>query len=79
MASNFYRATDGPRYILGHSLELGFIGLGIIAAVILIFGYSRINKARDRKLLASGAESGGATPEELSFQGDRAVTFRYMW
>jgi len=79
MASNFYRAADGPRYILGHALELGFIGLGILAAGILIFGYSRINKARDRKLLASSAESGGATPEELSFQGDRAVTFRYMW
>lgn len=76
MASNFYRQKDGPRYILGHALELGFIGGGIIAALILIFNYQRINKSRARKM-----ESGGAsefTPEELSAQGDRAVTWRYV-
>lgn len=39
MAANFYRQKDGPRYILGHSLELGFIVVGIVAALILVFGY----------------------------------------
>lgn len=77
MASNFYRQKDGPRYILGHGLELGFIGLGIIAALILIFSYSRINKSRERRLQTdAGADT---SPEELSAQGDRAITFRYMY
>lgn len=76
MASNFYRQPDAPRYILGHALELGFIVAGITAALILIFSYTRINKSRAQKL-ASGAGS-AVSPEELSAQGDKAVTFRYV-
>jgi hypothetical protein len=76
MASNFYRAKDSPRYKLGHALELGFIAGGIIACFILIFGYTSMNKKRDRRM-AEGAES-QYTNEQLSVKGDRAVTFRYM-
>ncbi|RBR11649.1 uncharacterized protein FIESC28_08876 [Fusarium coffeatum] len=76
MASNFYRQKDGPRYILGHALELGFIGGGIIAALILIFGYSRINKSRERRMAAGEHET--ISEEELSAKGDKAVTWRYM-
>lgn len=76
MASNFYRGEDAPRYILGHALELTFIGLGLIASFTLIFAYSRINKSRAKKL----ADSDGSdlSSQDLSFKGDRAVTFRYM-
>ncbi|KAJ5594770.1 Major facilitator superfamily domain general substrate transporter [Penicillium hispanicum] len=35
MASNFYRAQDAPRYILGHALELAFVVVGMVAVVIL--------------------------------------------
>ncbi len=76
MASNFYRAKDGPRYKLGHDLELGFIIAGIIACTILMFGYTWINKKRDRRM-AEGHEA-KYTMEELSQKGDRAVTWRYM-
>lgn len=75
MASNFYRSKDGPRYILGHALELGFIVGGIIATVVLALSYKRINAKRDRQL-AEGAHN-GYTPEEMSALGDRAMTFRY--
>lgn len=77
MASNFYRQVDAPRYILGHALELGFISTGIIASLILIFGYNRINKSRERKVAAGGADQ--YTPEQLSAQGDKALTWRYMY
>ncbi|CEJ90732.1 Putative Major facilitator superfamily transporter [[Torrubiella] hemipterigena] len=77
MASNFYRSGDGPRFRLGHALELGFIVVGIIAAFILVFAYTRINKKRDRAI-ANGAQN-EYTAEELSAQGDKAVTFRYMF
>ncbi|KAF2867407.1 major facilitator superfamily domain-containing protein [Massariosphaeria phaeospora] len=76
MASNFYRSEDSPRYILGHALELGFIIAGIIALLILVFNYRRINAKRTRQV-AEGAHS-GYSPEEMSALGDRALTFRYF-
>ncbi|KAL7947804.1 major facilitator superfamily domain-containing protein [Trichoderma barbatum] len=77
MASNFYRQADGPRFILGHGLELGFICLGIIASFILIFSYHTVNKKRAQKL--ADGEAANFTPEELSALGDKAITFRYMF
>ncbi|KAI0428811.1 major facilitator superfamily domain-containing protein [Xylaria sp. FL1042] len=76
-ASNFYRQRDSPRYILGHALELAFASVGLIAAVILILNYMRINKKR-AKIVREGGHN-EFTPEELSAQGDRAVTFRYVY
>lgn len=76
MASNFYREPDSPRYILGHSLELGFVCAGIVAAVILNIGYAASNKKRERKL--AEASEGGFAARELSELGDKAYTFRYM-
>lgn len=77
MASNFYRGRDGPRYILGHALELGFIVGGIIAAGILLLSYATINKKREKKLRE--IDESLLNPQELSDKGDRAVTWRYMY
>ncbi|KAF2646302.1 MFS general substrate transporter [Massarina eburnea CBS 473.64] len=76
MASNFYRAEDAPHYVLGHALELAFIVAGILAGLILVFNYRRINRKREIQL-AEGAHN-GYTPEELAALGDRAITFRYI-
>ena len=76
MASNFYRAEDAPRYILGHSLELGFIGAGMIALGVLVVNYKRINAKRARQMAAG--EHSGVTPEEMSALGDRSPAFRYF-
>jgi len=76
MASNFYRAKDAPHYKLGHSLELAFICAGLLALVILVVNYRRINAKRDRQM-AEGLHN-GYTPEEMSALGDRALTYRYF-
>lgn len=76
MASNFYRARDAPQYMLGHGLELGFIGAGIIASLILVVGYTAENRKRAREVDGGALDS--FTPEELSEKGDKAVTFRYV-
>jgi MFS family permease len=76
MASNFYRAEDAPRYLLGHALELGFIVAGILALLFIVFNYKRINAKRERQV-AEGAHN-GYSPEELGALGDRAITFRYF-
>lgn len=74
MASNFYREKDGPKFLLGHGLEMGFITMGLIAVVFLRLNYARINKKRDL-LMDDGAE---LTDKEISDLGDRAPTFRYQ-
>ncbi|KAH6624132.1 major facilitator superfamily domain-containing protein [Chaetomium sp. MPI-SDFR-AT-0129] len=76
MASNFYRAKDKPRYILGHGLELGFIVGGIIASLILVVGYTAQNKKRAKQMDEGGLDA--YTPQELSEKGDRALTYRYV-
>lgn len=76
MASNFYRAEDSPRYLLGHALELGFIVAGILGLLVLVFNYKRINAKRERQM-AEGAHN-GYTPEELGELGDRAITYKYF-
>jgi MFS family permease len=77
MASNFYRQGDSPRYILGHGLELGFTSAGIISGLFLIVAYATINKKRSKAIQQGGGDR--FTLEELSAQGDRAITFRYVY
>ena len=72
MSSNFYRATDSPKYILGHALELGFVAVGLCAVVGLRWNYERINRKRDQMPL------GEYTNAENSELGDRAPTYRYV-
>ncbi|KAJ5338543.1 Major facilitator superfamily domain general substrate transporter [Penicillium brevicompactum] len=71
MSSNFYRAQDAPNYILGHSLELAFVVVGMIAAIILRLSYQRINKKRD-------AMDPSEYPTDPDSLGDRSPLFRYM-
>ncbi|KKZ61720.1 hypothetical protein EMCG_03749 [[Emmonsia] crescens] len=73
MASNFYRTQDGPKYYLGHGLELGFAVFGLLAIIVLRLSYQRINKKREVQVVESNY-----TPDELSKMGDRAPTFKYM-
>lgn len=76
MASNFYRAEDSPKYILGHALEIGFCVAGITAVLVLRFGYQRTNQIRQRKIEQGELEKW--TEEELSSKGDKSLTFRYV-
>ena len=73
MASNFYRKQDGPKFILGHALCIGFCTLGLIAVVCLRLNYQRINKKRD----ADHSQGDHLTDAEVARMGDRAPTFRY--
>lgn len=71
MSSNFYREKDAPNYILGHSLELGFVVMGMIAVVLLRITYKRINDKRDQ----IDPSEYPSNPDSL---GDRSPLFRYM-
>ncbi|TVY84627.1 putative transporter [Lachnellula suecica] len=66
MASNFYRDSDKPKFLLGHSLEIGFVSPSRTY-------YSRVNSRR----VTEGNEK-GLSLRVLSEMGDKAPTFRYM-
>jgi len=78
IASNIYRAKDSPRYRLGHGVELGLIGIGLLALPTLAIAYTRIN-ARREAIIKTAEDSGGLqyTDEELRRMGDKAPNFRY--
>ncbi|KAH7928130.1 MFS general substrate transporter [Leucogyrophana mollusca] len=68
IVSNIYRSQDSPRFILGHALELMFVGIGLVCVPIVVLLYRRINNQRDRLWQkGEGRDSGGD-----------ASDFRYM-
>lgn len=74
-ASNFYRGKDAPKYILGHACEIGFIGLGMICLVCLIFGYSYSNYVKSQRLQSGYYDN--YTEEELIKMGDKNPYYKY--
>ncbi|KAJ3514424.1 hypothetical protein NLJ89_g2392 [Agrocybe chaxingu] len=79
IAANIYRSRDSPRFILGHGLELMFVGIGFITVPIIILTYLRINKRRDedQRFALERGEANKYSAQQLREMGDRAPDFRY--
>ncbi|KAI0073057.1 MFS general substrate transporter [Panus rudis PR-1116 ss-1] len=77
IASNIYRTQDAPRYLIGHGVELMFVGIGFISLPIAVMLYMRINAARDVKQKEMEEQGIKYSAEELRRMGDRAPDFRY--
>ncbi|KAF9483280.1 MFS general substrate transporter [Pholiota conissans] len=79
IAANIYRSKDSPRYLVGHGVELMFVGIGFIAVPAVVLSYIRINKKRDaiQREALEGGEKKKYTDQELRELGDRAPDFRY--
>ncbi|THH06989.1 hypothetical protein EW145_g3695 [Phellinidium pouzarii] len=77
IASNIFRTQDAPRYILGHGLELLFVGIGFIAVPLAMFLYVRVNVQREEELHRIGSTTSKYSVEEIHEMGDRAPDFRY--
>ncbi|KAK0463007.1 MFS general substrate transporter [Desarmillaria tabescens] len=74
IASNIYRTQDSPRFILGHGLELMFVGIGLVCVPVAVISYTRINANREKEM----QKGMNYSREELKKMGDRAPDFRYM-
>ncbi|CAF1199107.1 unnamed protein product [Adineta steineri] len=48
ISGQIYRSQDGPRFILGHAINLGFCVLGLISVIILFISLRLENRRRDR-------------------------------
>lgn len=77
IASNIYRSQDAPRYVLGHGLELMFVGIGFIFLPIVLFSYKRVNAQRDALEADMKAKGIKMSAEEIRRLGDKAPDFRY--
>lgn len=77
IASNIYRSQDAPRYILGHGLELMFVGIGFVFLPIVALIYTRINAKRDAAAKEAAEKGIKYSDDELRKMGDRAPDFRY--
>ncbi|KAF9234650.1 MFS general substrate transporter [Melanogaster broomeanus] len=79
IASNIYRSQDSPRFILGHGLELMFVGIGLITVPVLVLLYKRVNQSRDEaeRLRLERGEKLQLSVQDLRELGDRAPDFRY--
>ncbi|TFK32744.1 MFS general substrate transporter [Crucibulum laeve] len=78
-ACNIYRSQDAPRFVLGHGIELMFIGIGFICLPIAVISYIRINEQRDvlRKEALERGEKNKYSNQQLREMGDRAPDFIY--
>ncbi|KAG2124884.1 MFS general substrate transporter [Suillus clintonianus] len=79
ISSVVYRSQDSPRFILGHGLELMFVGIGLTLLPTVVFIYKRINAQRDtaERLATERGEKVKYSVQELRELGDRAPDFRY--
>ncbi|KAH0825683.1 hypothetical protein J3R83DRAFT_10884, partial [Lanmaoa asiatica] len=79
IAANICRLQDSPRFILGHALELMFVGIGLIVVPILVVLYKHLNHARDEALRPriKRREKLQLSIQELKDLGDHTPDFRY--
>ncbi|CAF1233669.1 unnamed protein product [Adineta steineri] len=58
ISGQIYRSQDGPRFILGHAINLGFCVLGLVSVIILFISLRLENLRRDRIYgVVSGSDS----------------------
>lgn len=74
-SASFYRAKDSPHFILGHSVEIGFIILGLVMVTILFLGYTFANLNKKRKLASGFYDL--YSEEQLRQMGDKSPYFSY--
>ncbi|KAH9919550.1 MFS general substrate transporter [Fomitopsis serialis] len=77
IVTNIYLSKDAPRYVMGHALELMFIGIGLINLCILVALYKWENAKRDKNQRDMEEKGIEYSAEELRRLGDRAPEFRY--
>ncbi|CAL3968966.1 unnamed protein product [Diplocarpon coronariae] len=77
IASYVYLTRDGPRYIKGHALLIGIIGMAFFLTLFLNVYLRFENSRRDRAELDSGVEYSEDEKREHVELADNAPWFRY--
>lgn len=77
IAANIYRTADKPRFILGHSVVVGFVCGGLIATTCLFIFYRLGNQKRERDLARGKYDN--VPMDELMKMGDKSPYFKYKF
>jgi len=70
IGTQLYRATDGPRFIVGHATALGYLVGNVVVAGLLWYFLQKENKSRDRRV-----ENGEKAVDE--WKGDEDLRWRF--
>jgi len=73
--SYIYVASEAPSYPAGFGCSLGFSAMGMVAVVLLVLNYGRINAKRDKMNVEWVQQE--YTEDRLAEMGDRSPLFRY--
>ena len=71
IGTQLYRATDGPRYVVGHSVALAYLCGNIVVVSTLWWLLGRINRKRDRAAAQGQEEWDGV------WRGDEDPRWRF--
>jgi MFS transporter, ACS family, DAL5 transporter family protein len=73
--------TTPPRFLKGHGIVLGFLVLGFVSVIMVVWLMKRSNAAKDREA-ARWRERGEPNPDEsktLEDLCDNHPNYRYVW
>lgn len=76
VSSNIYRAVDKPRFKLGHSIVLGYLGLCFVSSALLMVYLSWENKMRESGRRDYRIKTGSQA--EVAELGDHHPLYRYV-
>jgi hypothetical protein len=62
ISSNVYPSNTAPRFFEGHGIAVGFSGLAIICAIVIMIANSRENARRDRLYGEVAPDGSDASP-----------------
>ncbi|KIK74452.1 hypothetical protein PAXRUDRAFT_835973, partial [Paxillus rubicundulus Ve08.2h10] len=71
VGTSIFRAQDAPRHLLGHGLAIMFLSIGLIAILLTVFAYKRLNARLDREALFEKQHAQNAEPNLQEAPGFR--------
>lgn len=69
VVSNVYRNKDAPRFVLGHSVVLGYLGISLVGTIVHYMLLRRENRLRRAGLRDHWTQ--GKTAAQISLLGDK--------
>jgi MFS family permease len=70
-----YQTKESPHYKTGHDVAMGMLALVFLSSTILLFTYSRLNKAKEAECARDNIDT--SSLEELGHLNDASPLFKY--
>ena len=77
LGTQLYRANDGPKYVVGHSVALGYLCANVIVASAIWWALTKENKRKDAQIGRDGAKEKTESTEDLVWKGDQDARWKF--